>query len=111
MVRTSAPAHDRQALLLKGILAVLGGSGSVFTLSGLGDWAAPWSRTATKIDSRLLSTNTWGTVLAWRSNKAMQLTRGGWRRGVAWCAAFISWYGCHREGPSKVAPLAADRRC
>jgi len=41
VVRTSAPAHDRQALLLKGILAVLGGSGSVFTLSGLGDWAAP----------------------------------------------------------------------
>jgi hypothetical protein len=46
-------------------------------------------RRATAGQSRF-STNTRGLVLARRSNEAMKLTRGGWRRGVPWSSAVIS---------------------
>ncbi len=108
---TSPPAHDRQALLMKKAVLPVADAlrrlseafrGPVLRLGRL--------RAATAIP-RVPRRTSGRSVLARRSNKAMQLTRGGWKRGVASCSAVIASYGCHREGPSKVSPLAADRRC
>ena len=77
LVRTSTPAHDRQALLMKMTLAPLGGclgclDGSfLYGTRELTRWPRGTTRpTPSGTDIR-------GTVLAWRSNKAMKLTRCG----------------------------------
>ena len=97
---------------MKASLPVLGGLGSVSTVSGFGDSPATGVAHGVSEDQATIAYN---EHLGGRPCEAVQQSdeadEGRVVRGRRWCAAVISSYGCHREGPSKVAPLAAYRRC
>jgi hypothetical protein len=74
--RSTGPPHEEGGSARCGRFAPLVG----------GFQGRPWygsARCAPQQQASASTTNIRGSVLARRSNKAMQLTRGGWKRGVA----------------------------